>query len=215
MLMLISDRSAWLNGLAARLHEKGVFLYICHYGAAKFYCEKKDIGGVFLDGIPNIRKAVELCRALREEYPELPILLSAPAHTRPSVPATSLIRTDAETDPTETIMDFYRHACGWYGDVLSTFSLTVTSSPAKTIYMGYPLPLSKSEHTLLRCLFYQAPKPLTKEELTELCSPCTPRLFGNIAVLVGRINRRAAEIDPRPLILCKRSVGYFLRDGII
>jgi len=215
MLMLISDRAAWLTSLAARLHEQGVFLYVCHYGAAEFYCEQKDVGGVFLDGIPNIRKAVELCRSLRNTYPELPILLSAPKNTRPSAPVSSMVRTDEKDDPTEEILNFYRCSCGWRGEVLSTFSLTVTTDPAKTVYMGYPLPLSKGEHTILRCLFYQAPKPLTKEELSELCHPCTPRQFGNIAVLVGRINARAAEIDPRPLIACTRGQGYHLRQGIL
>ena len=87
--------------------------------------------------------------------------------------------------------------------------------PAETYYMGYPLPLTAREHSILRCLFYRAPYVTSKIDLMELCYPEGTQSLQNIVVQIRQINQKAARIDRRPLIVNVYGKGYRLRDGIL
>lgn len=218
MLLLVTERTAIFRDFAVRFHQHGIYAYICHYEIARFFCERKDIGGVILDCIPNIEQEEALCRCLRAEYPDMPIAALVPQNSLPDMPACRLIRTDTDFGSERLfseMLDFCMLQCGWNAETLSTFALTVTSNPKETVYMGYRMPLSVKQHTILRCLFYRAPIPISTDDLMALCYPNGMESIKNLAIQIQRINECAARIDPRRLIVNTRGVGYRLRDGIL
>ena len=79
--------------------------------------------------------------------------------------------------------------------------------------MGYPLPLSPRESTILRCLLYRYPHLTPTDELMSLCFPDERINIENLFVHISVINQRAMKIDPRPLIVNTYGKGYRLRDG--
>ena len=115
----------------------------------------------------------------------------------------------------EHALDFCITDCNWRRKPLSTFALTVGDVPEATLYMGYRLPLSPKEHTILRCLFYRSPYETSADDLLSLCYPTEPVKRENLTVLIARINRKASLIDPNPLIVNRYGKGYRLRDGIL
>lgn len=197
------------------MNKRGIYFYVCPYETALFFCEEKDTGGVLLDCLTDLEQGERLCRQLRERYPDMPIAALIGKTDIPDMPATSLIR-DCDTEVLfEEILEFCCVSCGWSIERLSTFSLTVTGDPQQTLYMGYPLLLSPCQHHILRCLFYRSPAFTTTDDLAFLCFPCEWVGTRNIAVQISAINRRAAKIDPRPLIVNRYKEGYRLRDGIL
>ena len=80
--------------------------------------------------------------------------------------------------------------------------------------MGYPLPLSQTEHRILRCLFYRSPHLTSAIDLMSLCYPLGEQSISNLAVQIRRINERASKIDPRPLIVNVYGKGYVLREDL-
>lgn len=214
MLILVTDRRAFGESLASRLLQNGIFSLRASHETALFLCEAKDCGGVLLDGRTSPTESEALCRALRERYPELPIALLLPKGYLPASPADRFLREE-EDDLTDTLLDFCHTLCGWHAGEMTTFSLTVGNDPARTRYMGYPLPLSPREHTLLRCLFYRAPHVTSCDDLLSLCYPIDPPSLASLSVTVSAINRRAGAIDPRPLIVNVYGKGYRLRKGIL
>ena len=213
MLLLISDRGSLRTALARALTERGLFVLECTAESAVYVTRKKDVGGVLLDAVPDPAGAARLFRALRAEERELPIAYLAPCARTVDVEADAILR---ETDGplVDAVEDFYVHACGWRAPVLSSHALYVDATPEGTRYMGYAFPLSPLEHRILRCLFYRYPRLTSAEDLLELCCAGGTRSIRNVAVHIGRINRAAARIDARPLIVNTYRVGYRLRDGI-
>ena len=214
MLLLISDRTELRQALTRLLASSGLFVFDVPLEVGEFYCRQKDTGGVVLDCIPDRSGASSLCRALRSAYPELPILTITAQEYPTDMPSDcSLSDTDAES-LSSRILEFYKTVCGWRETPLSTFSLTVGPTPEEIVYMGYPLVLSKTEHTILRCLLYRSPSITSADDLMSLCYPTGRQNISNLAVQIRRINRRASLIDPRPLIVNVYGKGYRLRDGI-
>ena len=80
--------------------------------------------------------------------------------------------------------------------------------------MGYPLPLSPRERTILRCLFYRYPRLTPTDELMSLCFPDELITIDNLFLHIGVINQHALKIDPRPLIVNVYDKGYLLREGL-
>ncbi len=215
MLVLITDRRDFGRTLASRLRESGIFMIRCPAEIALFTCERYDTGGVLLDAVPDLPLAERLCAALRNTYPELPIAVIATSFQMPNLKAESILR-DVGDIPTlaEEVMDFYRVDCGWRFSALSVYRLTVGTDRLQTRYMGYPLLLTPTEHTLLRCLFYRSPRVTCSDELLMLCFPDGKQKASNLAVHIASINRKAAAIDPSPLIVNVYGKGYRLRDGL-
>ena len=168
-----------------------------------------------IDCIRNLKKGETLCRALRTRYPEIPIAALVSAKAVPNLPASQLIRIEEGEDRFPEILEFCTALCGWNVETVSTHALSMDSDPANTRYMGMPLRLSPSEHRILRCLFYRAPKITSPKDLMRLCYPAETRHLNNLAVHIRAINQKAVIIDPRPLIVNERAKGYRLRDGIL
>ncbi len=215
MLLLITDRYEFGRTLAARLRESGIFLIQSPTETAEFSCERYDIGGVILDCIPDLQRGERLCAALRAEYPPMPIAAIVHPDTFPDLAVERLLRGEDESVLAAEALDFCVRDCGWRLSTLSTYQLSVGLTPKETVYVGYPLLLSPREHTILRCLFYRSPRLTSADELMTLCYADEGQSISNIAVHIRNINRRAAQFDPRPLIVNVYSKGYRLRDDIL
>ena len=133
----------------------------------------------------------------------------------PDLAVNRLIRLGTNSNLSAEVLDFCRRTCGWSDRALTTYALTVGTSPEENRYMGYPLKLSAREHEILRCLFYRAPYVTTKADLMELCYPEGTQRLDNVTVQIHAINQKAAAIDPRPLVVNVYGKGYRLRDGIL
>lgn len=213
MLIFISDRSDFSHTIRTLLTNEGVFLFSCAMETGEFFCEKKDIGGVILDCVENEAVGERLCRTLRRTYPELPISAIVGENAFPDLQADRIFRQPDISLLLPQILDFCRY-CGWNPDPLSLYHLYINDSPSDTLYMGYPLYLSRKEHLLLRCLFYCFPTPAPAADLIVLCYPDKVCRIGNIAQLVRSVNLRAAEIDPHPLIINEYGKGYLIRPDL-
>jgi hypothetical protein len=216
MIVIVTERTAWFQRLAVRFHANGIYFYLCHPENAEFYCREKDTGGVILDCIPTLEVGERLCRILHETYPEMPIAAIVPPKSIPNMPAIRIFREGVPTDALfSDMLDFTRTNCGMRTERLSTFSLLVVRDRLKTQYMGYLMPLSVQEHKILRFLFYRAPRPTSIDDIAQICYVDGKQRVENVSVMIARINRHAAEIDPRPLIVNEYGKGYRLRDGIL
>lgn len=215
MLILVTEQKkkhiATVQGLIAN----GIYSFVCPYETAGVLCEAKDTGGVVLDCIANLPRAERLCAELRARYPEMPIAAIVAPGSIPNLAVNRLIRTENPREAFDDVLDFCIRTCGWNTKILSTFSLRVGETPDQTLYMGYPLPLTVREHSILRCLFYRAPYVTSKSDLMELCYPEGTQGLENVVVQIQKINQKAAEIDRRPLIVNVYGKGYLLRDGIL
>ncbi len=214
MLLFATNRSRLARSLAASLLPRGIYLFHASLETAEFMCDTKDIGGVLLDAVTDADAAVTLAHTLRARYPSLPMAAILSPRTLLDLPVDCLLRQEDTDTLLEFVSDFCI-LCGWNCDRIGVFDLDMTQDPDKTYYMGYPLPLSPREHAILRCLFYRSPRPTSSDDLMSLCYPLERKSISNLAVLIRRINQRAAKIDPRPLIVSVYAKGYRLRDGIL
>lgn len=215
MLLIVSDDRKKCFPIVKQLIPHGIFSFLCPYETAEFMCEKKDVGGVLLDCVAGLGKGERLCKIFRSRYPEMPIGAIISQGAIPNMEVNRLIRTPASESILDGVLDFCICNCGWRTKKLSTHYLAVEDDPARTVYMGYPLDVSPREHEILRCLFYRAPYVTTKDDLLTLCYPEGMQSHANLSIQIGRINRSAARIDPRPLIVNVYGKGYKLRDGIV
>ncbi len=215
MLLLISDRTELRRTLSLSLAERGIFFFDIPLEVASFYCRQKDTGGVILDCVPNEKAAAALFASLKAEYPELPIAILLAEGQIAAFPADAILRgADAEVLLCGAVT-FYKGLC--HGDDLrfSTYLLTVSEDPAGTLYFGYPLLLSPTEHRILRCLFYRAPRITSADDLMTLCYHSGSQGIANLSTQIRRINGKAAKIHPRPLICNRYGKGYLLSPEIL
>lgn len=215
MLLLISDRRELRASLAAALTRRGIFLWDVPLESAAHVSHQRDTGGVLLDTVGNPQGAAQLFSLLRERYPALPIAILAAPGQIVSLLADAILREGPIEETTDATEEFYRKGCGWQGETLSSHALAIGAEGEACRYLGYSLSLSPLERRILACLFYRSPRYTSPEELLELCFPSTAHRIQNVAVQIGRINRAAAHIDPRPLIVNRYGVGYRLREGIL
>lgn len=215
MLVFVTNRPKEHEKLISHLLEHAIYPYICPYETAAFICDRKDTGGVLLDGIAALPYAERLCEQLREQYPEMPIAAIVAPLGMPNMPISRIIWNRPSTDVAEEALDFCIRNCAWNTQSLSTFYLSVDSDPRNTYYMGYPLPLTKTEHAILRFLFYRSPRLTSADDIFQLCFPLGGCRAHGIPLHIHNINKRAALIDERPLIVNTYGKGYRLRDGVL
>ena len=99
------------------------------------------------------------------------------------------------------LISFARSSVLSYGHI-SVFS--DTTGGEHVVYLGYSLPLSKSELFLLKTILLSLPDCLSANEIAE----ATGISVGQISVLVNRINRKAFAIGGRKLILGTSHHGF-------
>ena len=213
MLIVVTDSPKTRAWLLPRLAEHGIYAFLCPFETAAFHCDKKDTGGVLLDCVTALSCGEQLCAELRSKYPEMPIGAVLAPSAIPDLAVNRLIRDHG--DIFDDVLDFCIKSCGWNTARLTTYALTVEDDPDQTVYMGYRFPLTPREHTILRCLFYRAPRVTTADDLLTLCFSDAHLSAANLSTHISSINRRARELDPRPLIVNVYGKGYRLRDGIV
>ncbi len=214
MILFVTDRQT-LRGLSvSHFLSAGIFSYVCPIETARFLCEKKDISGAIIDGVPALSQAEALVGDLRLRYPELPMALIAPPDSVPNASA-EVIRNDADLPVlADALISFIRERVGWKYD-LTTYSLSLPSDSAEATLLGYPFPLSPREAVILRCLFAFAPRVVSSDDLLTLCFPEGTQRAANLSVQISRINRRAANIGLPDLIVSEYGKGYRLNRAII
>ena len=214
MLILVTELKDRRVALRQALAERGIYSLACPFETAEFHCREKDTGGVLFDCVGYLARAEILCERIRKLYPEMPIAALLFPTDVPNMEVQRLIRVTEES-PLEEVFDFCIRNCGWSIGPLGTRVLHMENAPSKTIYMGYPLSLSPCEHRLLRCLLYRAPRITGMDDLIALCYPGEHVSLATLQKRISNINRRARDLDPRPLIVNVYGQGYRLRDGIL
>ena len=213
MLLIITDREGWASHLSPLLLANGVYHLCVPTSYGTFTCEREDTGAVILDCVPSLARGEHICADLRQRYPNMPIALVAPPKAVVNAPADAVLRDENLDTLCENILSLC-HANGWSSAPLSTFYLRL-APPDCAEYMGLSLPLSPAEFRILHCIFYHSPKPTGTELLVALLGSEGAKTEAALAVLIHRINQKAAKIDPRPLIVNEYGKGYRLRDGIL
>lgn len=75
------------------------------------------------------------------------------------------------------------------------------------LLLGCPLDLTQREAGILRSIIRHYPKAASLE---DICDENTPLGAGSVPVHVNSINKKAALIGGRRLIIAQRKIGYIL-----
>lgn len=213
MLLIITDREGWASRLSPVLLENGIYHLCVSSSFGTFVCEREDTGAVILDCVPSLSRGEHICGDLKKRYPDMPVAVVAAPTAVVNARADAVLRDESFDTLCENILSLCR-ANGWSFAPLSTYYLRL-APPDRAEYMGLSLPLSPAEFRILHCIFYHSPRPTSTELLVALSAGEGSKNETALAVLIHRINQKAAEIDPRPLIVNEYGKGYRLRDGII
>ena len=214
MLALLTDSPSQRQLLSPTLLRNGIFHYVSTLDQGLALCEGKEISGVVLDGVSDLLAATALCAALRRRYTEIPIAVLLDEQAIPDMQADCLIRV-REDLPIDEVLHFCHGMLGCERMILSTRQLYITPDPDDTRYLGYPLRLSESEHRLLLCLTYLAPRVTSAKDLCRLCDPLALHSSKALAVRISAINQKAKEIHPRMLICNTFRRGYSLNNEVM
>ena len=210
---MITDREGWASRLSPLLLENGIYHLCVPLSFGTFACEREDTGAVILDSVLTLSRGEHICADLKRRYPALPVAMVVAPEARPNAHADAVLRDGDMAELCRNIVSLCQ-ANGWSASPLSTYYLQLTP-PDRAAYMGLPLSLSPAEFRILHCIFYRSPKPTNSEHLVALCANDGAANEESLAVLIHRINQKAAKIDPRPLIVNEYGKGYRLRDGIL
>ena len=213
MLLIITDREGWISHLSPILLENNIYHLCVPLSFGTFICEREDTGAVILDCAPSLSRGEHICQDLKRRYPDMPLAIVASAQAVVNAPADAVFRDENPHTLCENILSFC-FANGWSNKSLSTYYLRM-GTQNRVDYMGASMTLSPSEYRILHCIFYHSPKPTGTELLLALLGSEGAKTETALAVLIHRINQKAAEIDPRQLIINEYGKGYRLRDGII
>ena len=213
MLIIITDREGWASHLSPLLLENGIYHLCVPTSFGTFVCEREDTGAVILDSVPSLSRGEHICADLKRRYPDMPVAIVAAPEMVVNAHADAVLR-DGNLDTLCENIASLCHANGWSTAPLSTYYLRLIP-PCRADYMGLSLSLSPAEFRILHCIFYRSPHPTDSEHLVALCAGEGASSEESLAVLIHRINQKAAEIDPRPLIVNEYGKGYRIRDGIL
>lgn len=213
MLLFLTESREFGIRMAQELLSCGILPLQARLDAGIALCDARDTCCAVLDGRTDTLNAERICSCLLAKYPEMPIAMLLPCGTVTEACAARLIRETQEQSILQEIQRFCRECCGWKPE-LTTYALSIGATPEQTYYLGYRLPLSPRQLSILRFLFLRAPKPVASFELLSVCFPeCTQR-DANLAVQISRINRTAVHCSGMALIENVYGFGYRLRSGI-
>ncbi len=213
MLLIITDREGWASYLSPILLKNGIYHLCVPTSFGTFTCEREDTGAVILDCVPSLSRGEHICADLKLRYPEMPVAIVASPEAVVNAHADAILRDGNLDTLCENILSLCK-VNGWSSAPLSTYYLRL-SPPDRAEYMGLSFPLSPAEFRILHCIFYHSPRPTSTELLVALSANEGAKNEASLAVLIHRINQKAAQIDPRPLIVNEYGKGYRLRDGIV
>ena len=213
MLIIITDREGWASHLSPLLLENGIYHLCVPTSFGTFVCEREDTGAVILDSVPSLSRGEHICADLKRRYPDMPVAIVAAPEMVVNAHADAVLR-DGNLDTLCDNIASLCHANGWSTTPLSTYYLRLIP-PCRADYMGLSLSLSPAEFRILHCIFYRSPHPTSTELLIALLANEGAKNEDALGVLIHRINQKAAEIDPRPLVVNEYGKGYRIRDGIL
>ena len=213
MLLIITDREGWASHLSPLLLENDIYHLCVPLSFGTFVCEREDTGAVLIDCIPSLTQGEHICADLKRRYPDLPIAMVVSPEARPNAHTDAVLRDTNPCTLCESILSLCL-ANGWSQKPLSTYYLHM-GTQNRVDYMGLSMMLSSAEYRILHCIFYHSPRPTSTDLLVALVAHDGVCNADSLAVLIHRINKKAAAIDPRPLIINEYGKGYRLRDGII
>ena len=213
MLLIITDREGWAFHLSPILLENNIYHLCVPLSYGTFICEREDTGAVLLDCVPSLSRGERICQDLKHRYPDMPVAIVAAPEAVVNAQADAIFRSASIDSLGVSILSFCR-ANGWADKLLSTYYLQM-GAQNRVGYMGLPLSLSPAEYRILHCIFYHSPRPTSTELLLALSANEGAKNEATLAILIHRINQKAARIDPRPLIVNEYGKGYRLREGII
>lgn len=93
-------------------------------------------------------------------------------------------------------------------DILTVGSLTITAD-GDVLLLGYPLSLTKNELCILHCITSRFPEYSAERDILSFGRSIALK---SIPVHINAINRKAARISGRRLIVSKRNTGYILNE---
>lgn len=213
MLLIITDREGWISHLSPILLENNIYHLCVPLSFGTFVCEREDTGAVILDCVPSLTRGEHICADLKQRYPNMPVAIVASQKAIVNAHTDAVFREENRDMLCENILSFC-FANGWSKKPLSTFYLRM-GEQNRVDYTGASFMLSPSEYRILHCIFYHSPRPTSTALLLSLLASEGAKTESALAVLIHRINQKAAEVDPRPLIVNEYGKGYRLRDGII
>ena len=213
MLLIITDREGWASHLSPILLKNNIYHLCVPMSFGTFTCEREDTGAVIVDCLPSLSRGEHICADLKARYPDMPVALVAAPEAVVNARADAVFREGNLDTLCKNVLSFC-YSNGWSQKPLSTFYLCM-SEQNRVGYMGTFMTLSPTEYRILHCIFYHSPKPTGTELLLALLGSEGTKTEAALAVLIHRINQKAADIDPRPLIVNEYGKGYRLRDGII
>ena len=86
--------------------------------------------------------------------------------------------------------------------------ILIDNDNSRIYYLGYRLPLTKSEFNILKAILQSSSKAVSQEEIASLCEfRCNP---DSIKFHIHNINKKAFSVGKRVLISNKTKIGYFL-----
>ena len=213
MLLIITDREGWTSHLSPILLKNNIYHLCVPLSMGTFICEREDTGAVILDCVSSLSHGEHICADLKRRYPDMPVAVVAAPEAFVNAHADAVLRDGNLDTLCENVLSFC-FSNGWSQKTLSTFYLRMAKEN-RVDYMGLSMTLSPSEYRVLHCIFYHSPRPTSTALLTSLLANEGAKNESALAVLIHRINQKAAEIDPRPLIVNEYGKGYRLRYGII
>ncbi len=213
MLLIITDREGWASHLSPVLLANGIYHLSVPHSYGTFVCEREDTGAVILDCVSSLSQGEHICADLKRRYPSLPVAIVAAPEAIVNAHADAILRDGDTEELLQNILSLCK-SNGWSSAPLSTYYLRM-GKDNRVDYMGFSMTLSPLEYRILHCIFYHSPRSTSTELLKALISQDGTTTADSLAVLIHRINQKAAKIDPRPLIINEYGKGYRLRDGII
>ena len=98
--------------------------------------------------------------------------------------------------------------------IVNSNSLYVDKGRSQIFYLGYKLNLSKSEFKIICAIAGSTVEYITAESILRECFTNKDVKPGNVAAHICNINRKAAVIGGRKIILSKYDTGYKLNEDM-
>ncbi|MGE8502032.1 winged helix family two component transcriptional regulator [Ectopseudomonas oleovorans] len=219
-LLLIDDDQELCELLASWLTQEGFQVTACHEaGSARQTLAAQAPDAVVLDVMLPDGSGLELLKQLRNEHPELPVLmLSARGEPLDRILGLELGADDylaKPCDPRELTARLRavlrRTAPAPISSQLELGDLSFSPNRGVVSIGEHDMPLTVSESRLLEALLRQPGEPLDKQELAQLALGRKLTLYDrSLDMHVSNLRKKLGpHPDGRPRILALRSRGYY------
>lgn len=218
-LLLIDDDQELCELLASWLSQEGFQVRACHTGiSARQALAENAPAAVVLDVMLPDGSGLELLKQLRQDHPELPVLmLSGRGEPLDRILGLELGADDYLAKPcdprelTARLRAVLRRSQPSTGSQLEIGDLSFSPARGVVTIADHDLTLTVSESRLLEALLRQPGEPLDKQELAQLALGRKLTLYDrSLDMHVSNLRKKIGpHADGRPRILALRSRGYY------